>query len=222
MKRIYQKRKKDIPLTSENHLKEYRRKINQQNRDRSKRHEKRTADLLSGSRVPLSGAMAQYKGDVIINFINHPGRYIIECKTSSARYRLTDEPMLLFSMSWLSKLESEVKSMNAKFGVFVLHYYNVNTLMDYVLIKEDDVRYIVNNYNPMFSEELLTLLTTSTILKLDKNKKGVDMSTITFRQTEIKEKLTSANGIEGMRLLTPNGMYLLIYLKVFKDVMNGV
>lgn len=222
MKRVYLKRKKDVPLTSENHLKATRKEINQENRDRSKRHEKRTADLLKGSRVPLSGAMAQYKGDVIINFIEHPGRYIVECKTSSSVDAKTKIPRLFFNTSWLSKLESEVKSMNAKFGIFVLHYYNVNTLKDYVLISEKDMRYILQNYTQLFLEELTFLLDNSTVLVANKTKNGTDRANMFIEQDIIEKNLTSINGIEGLRLSTPNGVYLLIYLGVFRDIMLGV
>src|SRR5687767_12460961 len=77
--------KRPIPLTSETQLKRTRTEVNATNRNRARSMEQRIAKYLRGDRTPASGAMAKYKGDITVDFVNNPGKYIIECKMSAGK-----------------------------------------------------------------------------------------------------------------------------------------
>lgn len=215
------KKKITPPLTSESQYKETRLKINARNRDRSKLHERRVAAILKGSRVPMSGAMKEYKGDVIVNFINHPGKYVIECKLSS-QLSPEDSPQLSFMFVWLSKLQYEVEITNAKFGIFVLHFHNKNILKDYVLIHESDATLLVERYEGILLPELARIINEAPLYDIRYKEGNVIRKSFFFIERRVIPQLVSIGGIFAARYHTPNGIYILMHLHDFRDIMNDI
>lgn len=167
----------------------------------------------------MSGAHKGFKGDVIIPLIYNPGRYIIECKMSAT---ITDYgvPKLNFLMSWFIKLKDEVRSMNAQLGVFVLHYHNNNILKDYVLIHEDDVTKILTRYPSALTDEVVTLYDKATIIDIRTMQNGRTLKAYRFVKNIVERDMIDINGIKGVKYLTNDGIYLLMYLQDFRTVME--
>lgn len=128
------------PITSPEEferLKQERRERNRLNRQRSKAMERRIAKYLGGDRTPQSGAGTS-KGDVVVPFLNRPGRFLIECKlTELWRY---GEPCIAISKAWLRKIHEEAKQTRALFGVLIFRYHGRTD--DYMLIKAIDMGHL--------------------------------------------------------------------------------
>lgn len=214
-----QRRKKVrvAPLTSEEHLKKTRKEVNRENRNRSKNHEREVAKLLGGSRTPMSGAHVTAKGDITIKFPDKKGTYLVECKLSAQRYG--DIPKIRFDYRWLQKLKDEVKAMEARFGVFVLHYYNNKVLDDYVLIRIQDIKRI-QNLTSVHSEALTEL---SQLEAIDiRIKNGKETIAHDFLKNTTDRNMQTRNGVKGQVVHMLTGLYLILYLRDFIDIMNGV
>lgn len=179
--------------------------------------------MLSGRRVPNSGAAIQYKGDVEIPFKEHPGKYIIECKTSSAFNAGNDTPQIRILFSWLEKLQKESNAMNALFGVLVIHYFRQNFLKDFVLIRQNDVHRIADMFMPTWYSALKELADTAPIIDIrtqrvsNKPRGGYNIN-----QRETEHAMIAIEGLHGMRYQTPHGLYLVLYLQDFRDIMKGI
>lgn len=125
------------PITSKGNFKEIdkrRKEINRLNRQRAKAMEKRVAKYLDGTQTPQSGA-GSAKGDILIDFVNRPGKYMIECKLSEARQK--GLPSMRIFKSWITKMIKDAKSMRALFPVLVYHYHDVSG--DFILVARDDL-----------------------------------------------------------------------------------
>lgn len=125
------------PITSKRKFKEVdekRKEINRLNRRRAKAMEKRVARYLDGTQTPQSGA-GSAKGDILIDFVNRPGKYMIECKLSADRSKET--PTLRIFKYWIPKMIKDAKAMRAIFPVLVYHYHDVAG--DYVVIECQDL-----------------------------------------------------------------------------------
>jgi hypothetical protein len=126
------------PITSKAKFKqvdERRKEINRLNRQRAKAMEKRVARYLDGVQTPQSGA-GSAKGDILIDFKNRPGKYMIECKMTSTRVK--DIPKMQISKSWIPKMKKDAYAMRALFPILVYHYHD--KAGDYVIINCDDLR----------------------------------------------------------------------------------
>lgn len=208
--------KRPIPLVSEVQLDNKRKEINATNRSRSKSHERRVAVLLHGNRIPMSGAMKGYKGDVIVPFINNPGNYLIECKLT-AQIDNARGGNLMIKLSWFEKLLNEVEdTLGCKFGVFVFHYHNHSILQDYVLIREQDAIMIANKYPSHMSDTVLQLATTVPYIDI-RTMNGRPRKVYNVNETTIGQAMMQKNGINSAGLHTPYGKYLIFYLQDFKD-----
>lgn len=98
-----------------------RKEINRLNRQRAKAMEKRVARYLDGTQTPQSGA-GSAKGDILIDFKNRPGKYMIECKLSSGTK--DGIGVVTFYKLWFAKMYKDAKAMRALFPVLVYHYHN--------------------------------------------------------------------------------------------------
>lgn len=128
------------PITSKAAFKkidERRKEINRLNRQRAKAMEKRVARYLDGLQTPQSGA-GSAKGDILIDFTGRPGKYMIECKLSSALQR--GIPKMQISKSWITKMNKDAKAMRALFPVLVYHYHDRQG--DYVIVAQNDLHKI--------------------------------------------------------------------------------
>lgn len=124
------------PITSKHNFKqvdERRKEINRLNRQRAKAMEKRVARYLDGTQTPQSGA-GSAKGDILIDFVNRPGKYMIECKLSADRKK--DKPTIRIFKYWIDKMIKDAKSMRALFPILVYHYHDVAG--DFVIIACSD------------------------------------------------------------------------------------
>lgn len=128
------------PITSKGNFKqvdERRKEINRLNRQRAKAMERRVARYLDGTQTPQSGA-GSAKGDILIDFINRPGKYMIECKLSSLRRN--NIPKLQLTKAWIPKMIADAKAMRALFPILVYHYHE--KAGDYVIINCTDLHKI--------------------------------------------------------------------------------
>jgi len=208
---------KEAPLTSEIQLENEVAKRNALNKQRAKAMERRVARYLKGSRIPMSGAMAQYKGDVTIPFVNNPGGYLIECKLSAQAPK--GIPQIRLFYSWFPKIHSEAKSMPMmKFGIVIIHYHQKSD--DYVFIRRDIVEKLITKYESVFAKELAVLLDASLLDCSLSNKSFA--ATYNLRKRLLDTRMIEANGLKGMRILLPDSEYLVMYISGFRTVMEGV
>jgi hypothetical protein len=99
------------------------------NKKRASAMERRVVKKLRGNRVPMSGS-GSLKGDGMV--YRSFGLMLIECKMSS---QLDNQqgPQLRLNYAWFDKLDQDVASMKARFGVVVLHFHGDVT--DYVALR---------------------------------------------------------------------------------------
>jgi len=125
------------PITSKHKFKEIddkRKEINRLNRQRAKAMEKRVARYLDGTQTPQSGA-GSAKGDILIDFVNRPGKYMIECKLSAARPG--GKPRINIYKYWIPKMKDDAKAMRALFPLLVYHFHDIAG--DFVVINIADL-----------------------------------------------------------------------------------
>ena len=207
-----------LPLTSERQINESVRTQNQKNKDRSKAMERRIAKVLRGRRIPMSGAAAQFKGDVEIPFVNFPGKYIIECKLSAQLNNRTSEPQIRISFAWFPKMHDEAKSMAAKFAVLIVHYQNVGN--DYVFVRRDIVEKLITYYHTPFSVELIDLRDTTNVLDWRVDQKGKARSGYNVQRRELEAGMKDVKGFKGVRVLVPDGEYLVLHLDTYSAMVS--
>ncbi len=125
------------PITSKHKFKEIddkRKEINRLNRQRAKAMEKRVARYLDGTQTPQSGA-GSAKGDILIDFVSRPGKYMIECKLSAARPG--GKPRINIYKYWIPKMKDDAKAMRALFPLLVYHFHDIAG--DFVVINTLDL-----------------------------------------------------------------------------------
>ncbi len=207
------------PLTSETALKKKRKEINATNRQRSKTMENRVAKILRGRRIPNSGANAAYKGDVEVELVNNPGKYIAECKLSAQRTKY-DEPILSLRFDWFPKFHMEARNMNAKFGIMVIHYeYFAN---DYVFVRRDILDMLISKYATQYAIELLAIANSAPLLDLRFRQNGEPRLAVPLVRSTLEDAMTSFNGLSGCNAILPDGIYTILYLDTFARVMQGI
>lgn len=133
-------------LTSERELNKAKKTIQATNKQRSKAMERRVAKYLGGTRTPMSGALANWKGDCEIPFYCHlldtMLSYIIECKLSS-KVDSNANPKMMLDFKWFEKIRKEAETSSALFGIVVIHFHNHP--IDYVFMRVDDLRWVENH-----------------------------------------------------------------------------
>jgi len=125
------------PITSKHKFKEIdenRKEINRLNRQRAKAMEKRVARYLDGTQTPQSGA-GSAKGDILIDFVSRPGKYMIECKLSAARPG--GKPRINIYKYWIPKMKDDAKAMRALFPLLVYHFHDIAG--DFAVINIEDL-----------------------------------------------------------------------------------
>lgn len=217
MGNISGRKKRYAPLTSEETLKKVRRQITKLNKTRSKEMERRIARTLRGRRIPMSGAAAQFKGDVEIPFINNAGKYIIECKLSAQRNNADATPEIRLQFSWFVKLHLEAIAMGAKFGVLIVHYKGHNN--DYVFMRREDVQLLIERY--AIGHNLLPCLTMPG-LDLRTKANGMPRSGHSIYKSAIDVSMQLVNGIRCAKFILPDTEYLVFYLQDFKDIVEDL
>lgn len=203
------------PLTSEIELKRTVKEQNALNRARSKKMENRVAEVLHGRRVLLSGAAAQYKGDVEVRFNNYPGGYIIECKLSAQTKGNNKEPHIRLKFEWFPKMHEEAIAMNMKFCILVVNF--LGSTRDYVFIRKDIVDMLLHKYETPYSLEL-QLLSQAPILDLTKTKGGKPRVGVTLERKTLEEAMIFVNKMQGIRVLVPDGEYLVLHIDTYATI----
>lgn len=196
------------PLTSEESLHQIRRERAKRNKDRAKAMEQRIARILRGKRIPLSGAMRMYKGDVEIPLRLPDKKYIIECKLSAGRTGSNDSSIRI-QFTWLEKIRKEAVAMNALFGVLIIHFFQRNNA-DFVFIHESTLR-VLHKY--MQSEEVYTRIQTlwDTAPLHDWRFKGAMIPT--------RGKNVLLSQLQNpLKVHTSDGIYMIISLATFVEI----
>lgn len=199
------------PLTSENQLARTRKEQNALNRSRSKSMENRVAKVLHGRRVLLSGAAAAYKGDVEVRFNNYPSGYIVECKLSAQSKEL--QPHIKLKFAWFPKMHEEAKNMGSKFSVLIVNF--LGNTRDYVFVRKDVVDMLINRYHTPYADTLSALCSQAITLDLRTNKNGKALIGDTLRRSEIESNMTKINDIAGVKILVPDGEYLIVHIDIW-------
>lgn len=215
-KKVYKAKKvpkKIPPVTSERTLHEVRKQTNATNKARSKAMENRIAKMLSGRRIPMSGAAAAFKGDVEVLFENYPGKYIVECKLSAQKDTSTKEPFIPIKLEWFPKLAEEASNMNAKFGILIIHYKDFSD--DYVFIKRGIVQKLITQYNSPYANVLRTLLEITNVIDMRFHKTGIAKTGHNLLKKDIETQMIQYNGFHGVRVLTVDDEYLVIHLSTW-------
>lgn len=204
------------PLTSEPELKRTIKEQNALNRARSKKMENRVAAVLKGRRVLLSGAAAQYKGDVEVRFENYPGGYIIECKLSAQTKGNDKEPHIRLQFSWFPKMHEEAVSMNMKFCILIVNF--LGSTRDYVFIRKDIVAMLIKRYKTPYAATVSTLATEAKLLDLTKTKGGKPRVGHTLERRELEDNMITVNNMQGVRVIVPDGEYLVMHIDNFATI----
>lgn len=194
------------PITSKHNFKqvdERRKEINRLNRQRAKAMEKRVARYLDGTQTPQSGA-GSAKGDILIDFTNRPGKYMIECKLSADRQK--DKPTIRIFKYWIPKMIKDAKSMRALFPVLVYHYHDVAG--DFVIIETADLHKL--NIYP----ELVLSSTEPVTFEFNTPAKTVVL--------DLPKSLTTKKDPYYSLLIINNVVYYHMTLETYRNILEGV
>lgn len=180
--------------------------------------ERRVARYLQGSRTPMSGAAAKYKGDITVDFINNPGKYIIECKLSDA-ISASNQPQIVIQLKWFAKLQQEASAMRAKFGVLIIHYHGLKE--DYVFVRRDHVEWLLtrSTYTNVLDMILNADIFAKDIMRFENGKLRTLFG---LEQRRITEVMADFGGFKVMAVNTPDGTYYVFELQQFRDLMEGI
>jgi len=133
------------------------RKRNALNKQRSRSMETAVARILGGKRVPFSGA-GSIKGDIIVK------GGLIECKMSAAYDSHLNDPFIILSFSWLTKIKEEavlMRSLGITFSALVFHFHNVKGYG--VLIDTDSLLTICHNFGELYPARIVLTLSKKTM-----------------------------------------------------------
>lgn len=194
-----------VPITSKARFKEIdqrRREINRLNRQRAKAMEKRVARYLDGTQTPQSGA-GSAKGDILIDFVNRPGKYMIECKLSETLHN--GKSSIVIRKSWLDKMNKDAKSMRALFPVLVVHFHNVSG--DWVFIEVPHL-----NKLGIYPEQIDDTPVST---------QSHDNTAKTFRLYHVQAKVTD-NRPYYYLLSVNNVVYYVLGLEYFKSLLKNI
>jgi|SRR5215216_1206290 len=209
-------KRKNPPLTSAKTLNLERKKTNALNKSRATQMENRVAKVLKGRRIPMSGAAAQFKGDVEVLFENYPGKYIIECKLSAQTKPTTKEPMIPIRLDWFPKITSQASDMNAKFGVLIVHYKDHGN--DYVFVKRTIVTKLMTQYESPYTDILEGLMKLTPVIDMRFTQAGKPRAGYDLQRKDIETAMTHVQGFAGVRALLPDDEYLIMHLSTWRVV----
>lgn len=196
-----------------------RKEINATNRRRAKEMERRVAKFLNGLRIPMSGAAANFKGDITVDFVNNPGKYIIECKLSDDLSG-SNLPQLVIELKWFAKMQKEAAAMRAKFAVLVIHYHGLRD--DYVFVRTDHLDWL---FTKSIRADVINAIIAARIDAKDIMRFGNGKLRTLFalEQRVIEDQLFRViNGYKVGAVNTPDGTYYVFELKQFRELMEGV
>jgi len=196
------------PLTSEEQYQKTRKEQNALNRSRSKAMENRVAKTLRGRRVLLSGAAAAYKGDVEVRFNNYPSGYIVECKLSAQSKE--QEPHIKIQFYWFPKMHEEAINMGSKFCVLIVNF--LGNTRDYVFVRRDIVDVLIHRYHSPYADTLTKLMLDTKTLDIRANKSGKLLIGYTLSRSELERNMTTVGTMSGVRILMPDGEYLVLHI----------
>lgn len=202
------------PLTSVYELQKTRKEINALNRDRAKRMERRVAGFLRGQRTILSGAWSGQKGDCTVPLISG-GNYLVECKLSANESK--GESRIILSLEWFDKTLKDARSMNARFGVLVIHYHGKSE--DYVFVPGNAMRYIATysvhgRIIDLVREDILP----RDISIINDRKRSV----YGLYQKDLEAQFIDVKGIKVAAFILPSGIWYCFYLSQYRDLLEGV
>ncbi len=181
--------------------------------------ERRVAKFLDGSRTPMSGAAAKFKGDVTVDFLQNPGKYIIECKLSDA-ISGSNVPHIVLALKWFAKLQQEASAMRAKFGVLIIHYHGLRA--DYVFLRSDHLDWL---FTKSIRADVIDSIIAARIPARDimRFANGKLRTLFALEQRVIEDQLfRDINGYKVGAVNTPDGTYYVFNLIQFKELMEGV
>lgn len=181
--------------------------------------ERRVAKFLQGSRTPMSGAAAKYKGDVSVEFINNPGRYIIECKLSDDS-NVDGEPRIAVKLQWFSKIQQEATAMRCKFGILVIHYHGHKE--DYVFIRSDHLDWVFTRSSraDVINAIISANIEADNIATFPDGKKRTLYG---LERKRIEQRIfRDIMGFKVGAVQTPDGKYYVIELQQFRDLLEGI
>jgi hypothetical protein len=173
-----------------------------------------------GNRVPMSGSAGAWKGDVLVELKNNPGKIVLECKLSAVFNNAKLCPQIRVEFKWLPKLDLDVEITNSKWGILVLHYHKTRDY--YVMTKVEDIYRLINTYNIPQKEELLALTTESTLHDWRYKKNGEATSAHILLKTEAEEIMSMVGLYRGGRILTPHGEYMLMPLAQYRELIAEI
>lgn len=204
---------RDKPLTSEEELKKTRREINATNRRRAKDMERRVARYLKGKRVPSSGAIAGMKGDCKIPL--EKGFYLVECKLSAQEDKgLAKIPLQL---TWFDKIIKDSISMDARFGVLVIHFHGKK--QDYVFVPSNAMRLLAMHSKFAFDVDYIR----NDIIPRDITTVGEKKrSTYDLFEHKLISSLITVHGFQCTAFRMQDGVWHIFSLEQFRDLVDGI
>lgn len=203
---------------SEQQLARTRKEINATNRRRAKAMERRVAKFLNGLRIPMSGAAAKFKGDVTVDFVNNPGKYIVECKLSDA-ISINKHPQIVIRLDWFTKIQQEAAAMRAKFGILVIHYHGDKS--DYVFLRSDHLDWMYTKSDRAY---VIDAIIAARLIPFDimRFSSGKLRSLYGLEDRDIHRILQDFHGFNVGAVSTPDGTYYVMELRQFRDLMEGI
>lgn len=218
--RKIRKTNKNIPLTSESHLKESKATQARINKRRGNALEYHVAKYLNGRRQIGSGAFKGYKGDGEIPLINNPGKLIIECK-SSANVSTEDESYVILMQKWFQKLYDDTIAMNGKFGILVVHFFRTQGY--YVFMRSEDIQHLlIDRYQSKYSDTLQQMLALPIVTDVSINKHGRVIKGYAMTRTFIDKNMVQINGFKAMQITMPLGNYIVMSMQQFRDIIEDL
>lgn len=175
-------------------LEELRRR-NMLNKQRSRTMETKVAAYLGGKRVPFSGA-GSIKGDIIVK------GGLIECKMSSAYDLKLNDPFIVISFSWLMKVREEavlMRSLGIKYAALIFHFHNIRGYG--VLLDTESLRIICPDFEERYPVRVVLTLKKKTMKVYNR-----------YFNNWMQESPV-------VYLETPVGLYALMKIETFKDLM---
>lgn len=197
-----------------------RKKINELNKSRAKAMERKIAEYFGegGKRVPMSGAAGTWKGDVIVEFQNHPGKMLVECKLSAAYHNTADSPTLKLDFKWFPKIVEEVEITRATFGVLITHYHKTKDF--YVFIRPQDLELLITKYQIEDQSLVLDMLAGPVVKDWSFTKGGKPLSAYNLTSKEAESILQTFSLYRAARVTTPMGDYIMLPLRDFRELIR--
>lgn len=205
-------------------IRQERTRINGLNKDRAKKMENKIADYFGegGKRVPMSGAAGSWKGDVVVEFQNHPGKMLVECKLSSSWKEGEDSPRIKIDFKWLPKIDIEVEITKSKFGILVFQFWYRGSKDYFVLIKTEDFALLDTKYEVEDRSIVVDILASTAVTDWRYTKGGKPLSAYSLTLKEVERMLQTFSLYRATKVNTSAGEYILLPLKDFRDLIRDL